>query len=859
LQILQKGKTLYYVNKQQSRFSTKNFILPRKGFIMQALRYLLLLLFLSTPEHIKTEYVFIRSLQNLKLSDLNLVGGKNASLGQMISALSSQGIRVPQGFAITVDGYNNYMNHNNLTEQITHLTSQITDINDLKTLKNVSEEIRSRIENGSIPTNLAQEIHAAYRDLSDYYNEDYCDVAVRSSATAEDLPNASFAGQQDTFLHVQGPDNVLTYYKKCIASLFTDRAIAYRKEQGFDQMEIALSVCVQKMIRSDIACSGVAFSLDTESGFPHVIVINASYGLGEAIVQGAVTPDEYIVHKPTLAQGFAPIIKKQLGLKNTKVIYSNDQQNNLIETVPVSQDDQMNYCLTNDEILELARMVMTIEQHYSQQYKKRNGNNWTPMDIEWAKDGIDGQLYIVQARPETVHTGIQENVLHLYNLNTNRATLADSILVKGISVGQQIASGTARIINSIEEIDHINSTDIIITDMTNPDWVPAMKQAAGIITNRGGRTCHAAIVSRELGIPAIVGTQYATEKIQSGQKVTLDCSGGTVGIVYNGLIPFDVTEISLDNIGTAPVPIMVNIADPDSAFKISFLPTAGIGLVRLEFIINNALKVHPMALIYPEVITDPLVTEKIDQMTCAYESKTEFFVEQLACAVGMMAAAFFPRPIIVRFSDFKSNEYYNLIGGSYFEPIEENPMIGFRGASRYYHPQYRDAFALECQAMKIVRERMGLTNVKMMIPFVRSLKEAESVITEMSNNGLKRGVNGLEVIMMCELPCNVMLIEEFSQYFDGFSIGSNDLTQTTMGIDRDSALISAIFDERDPAVKKMLTMAIQSANRIGTYIGICGQAPSDFPDFAEFLIETGINSLSLTPDTVIPFLMRYAQ
>jgi pyruvate, water dikinase len=826
---------------------------------MQALRYFLLLLFLSTPEHIKTEYVFIRSLQDVRLSDLNLVGGKNASLGQMISALSSQGIRVPQGFAITVDGYNTYMNHNNLTEQITNLTSQITDINDLKTLKTVSEEIRSRIENGSIPTALAQEINAAYRDLSDYYNEDYCDVAVRSSATAEDLPNASFAGQQDTFLHVQGPDNVLTYYKKCIASLFTDRAIAYRKEQGYDQMEIALSVCVQKMIRSDIACSGVAFSLDTESGFPHVVVINASYGLGEAIVQGAVTPDEYIVHKPTLAQGFAPIIKKQLGLKNTKVIYSDDQQNNLIETVPVSQNDQMNYCLTNDEILELARMVMTIEQHYSHQYKKRNGKNWTPMDIEWAKDGIDGQLYIVQARPETVHTGIQENVLHLYNLTTDRATLADNILVKGISVGQQIASGTARIINSIEEIDQINSTDIIITDMTNPDWVPAMKQAAGIITNRGGRTCHAAIVSRELGIPAIVGTQHATEKIQSGQNVTLDCSGGTVGIVYDGLIPFDVTKVSLDTIGTAPVPIMVNIADPDSAFKISFLPTAGIGLVRLEFIINNALKVHPMALIYPEIITDPSVTEKIDQMTCAYGSKTEFFVEQLACAVGMMAAAFFPRPIIVRFSDFKSNEYYNLIGGSYFEPIEENPMIGFRGASRYYHPQYRDAFALECQAMKIVRERMGLTNVKMMIPFVRSLKEAESVITEMSNNGLKRGVNGLEVIMMCELPCNVMLIEEFSQYFDGFSIGSNDLTQTTMGIDRDSALVSAIFDERDPAVKKMLTMAIQSANRIGTYIGICGQAPSDFPDFAEFLIETGINSLSLTPDTVIPFLMRYAQ
>lgn len=824
---------------------------------MQALRYFLLLLFLSTPSSTKTEYIYIRSLHNVRLSDLNLVGGKNASLGQMISALSSQGIRVPQGFAITVDGYAHYMNCNGLTNHIANLTNQITDVSDLKNLKKISEEIRVLIESGTIPTDLADEITAAYHELSVYYNEQYCDVAVRSSATAEDLPNASFAGQQDTFLHVQGPENVLTYYKKCIASLFTDRAIAYRKEQGFDQMEIALSVCVQKMIRSDIACSGVAFSLDTESGFPHVVVINASYGLGEAIVQGAVTPDEYIVHKTTLEQGFAPIIKKQLGLKNTKVIYS-DQQNNLIETISVSAEDQMRYCLTNDEILELGQMVMTIEKHYSHQYRKRNGS-WTPMDIEWAKDGIDGQLYIVQARPETVHTGIQENILRLYTLTADRALCTDNILVKGISVGQQIASGTARIINSIDEIEHINSTDIIVTDMTNPDWVPAMKQAAGIITNRGGRTCHAAIVSRELGIPAIVGTQTGTEKIISGQNITIDCSGGTVGVVYDGLIPFDVTEVSLDNIGTAPVPIMVNIADPDSAFKTSFLPTAGIGLVRLEFIITNALKVHPMALIYPEAITDPAITEKIKRLTCAYNSETEFFVEQLACAVGMMAAAFYPRPIIVRFSDFKSNEYYNLIGGSYFEPIEENPMIGFRGASRYYHPQYREAFALECAAMKIVRERMGLTNVKLMIPFVRSLNEAASVINEMNINGLERGVNGLEVIMMCELPCNVMLIEEFSQYFDGFSIGSNDLTQTTMGIDRDSALVSAIFDERDPAVKKMLTKAIKSANRIGSYIGICGQGPSDFPDLADFLIETGINSLSLTPDTVIPFLMRYAQ
>jgi pyruvate,water dikinase len=824
---------------------------------MKPLRYFLILLCIFISGYIHGEYRYIKFLTDVTLSDIALVGGKNASLGQMISALSSQGIRVPHGFAVTVDGYARYIEHNNFATSITELINQIVDTNDLKNLKKISTKIRNLIENGQIPTDLAKEIAQAYEDLSRQYNENYCDVAVRSSATAEDLPDASFAGQQDTYLHVQGIDNVLTYYKKCLASLFTDRAIAYRKEQGFDQLEVALSVGIQKMIRSDLSCSGVAFSLDTESGFPDVVVINGSYGLGEAIVQGIVTPDEYIVHKPTLQQGYAPIIKKQLGNKNIKITYSN-QQENLIETTAVSTQDQAHYCLTNNDILELTRMVMIIENHYTQQYKKRN-RTYTAMDIEWAKDGIDGKIYIVQARPETVHSNKHANTLLLYSLQEKRELLSDSVLVKGISVGQKIVHGTARIVNDLEDMDQINANDILITNMTNPDWVPAMKQAAGIVTNQGGRTCHAAIVSRELGIPAIVGTQHATENILSGRQITLDCSNGTTGIVYDGFIPFDVTELSLDNIATPPVPIMVNIADPESAFKTSFLPTSGIGLVRLEFIITNALKIHPMALLYPEIITDPNVTEKIETITAAYNSKTEFFVEQLACAVGMMAAAFYPRPIIVRFSDFKSNEYYDLIGGSYFEPIEENPMIGFRGASRYYHERYKDAFALECQAMKIVREKMGLTNVKLMIPFVRTLTEAQNVINEMSTNGLVRGENGLQVIMMCELPSNVMLIEEFSNYFDGFSIGSNDLTQTTLGIDRDSALISHIFDERDPAVKKMLTKAIQEANRIGTYIGICGQAPSDFPEFAEFLIETGINSVSLTPDTVIPFLMRYTK
>lgn len=824
---------------------------------MRLLMQSLIIISVLNISHIVADYHYITFLKDVTLDDIARVGGKNASLGQMISALSSEKISVPHGFAITVEGYFHYINHNNLIPQINKLINRVTDTNDLKNLKKVSAEIRDLIEQGEMPNDLENEIQFAYQELSQQYNEIECDVAIRSSATAEDLPDASFAGQQDTFLHVQGIENVCLYYKKCIASLFTDRAIAYRKEQGFDQLQIALSVGIQKMIRSDIACSGVAFSLDTETGFPDVVVINGSYGLGEAIVQGSVTPDEYIVHKPTLEQGFEPIIKKQLGRKSIKIVYSDNAKEHFIETVAVSPEDQAHYCLTNEDILELARMVMIIENHYTQQYKKRN-RTCIAMDIEWAKDGIDGNIYIVQARPETVHSHKQTNTLLIYSLTEKKELLSDYIITTGISVGQHITHGTARIINSVEDIESINPNDIIITDMTNPDWVPAMKQAAGIITNKGGRTCHAAIVSRELGIPAIVGTQDATEKIIPGQTITLDCSNGTVGIIYDGHIPFTATEFALDTIATPPVPIMVNIADPESAFKTSFLPTAGIGLVRLEFIITNALKIHPMALIYPETITDPYITEKIEQITAAYKNKTDFFVEQLACAVGMMAAAFYPRPIIVRFSDFKSNEYYDLIGGSYFEPIEENPMIGFRGASRYYHERYKDAFALECQAMKIVREKMGLTNVKLMIPFVRTLTEAGNVLDEMRVHGLERGINGLEVIMMCELPSNVMLIEEFSNYFDGFSIGSNDLTQTTLGIDRDSALISHIFDERDPAVKKMLTKAIRKANEIGTYIGICGQAPSDFPELAQYLIDSGINSVSLTPDTVIPFLMRYA-
>lgn len=805
-----------------------------------------------------TNYHYIKHLKDVTLSDIMSVGGKNASLGQMINGLNAQGIRVPHGFAVTFDGYNRYMKHNNLLENIHNLLAQITDTNDLKQLKSTSLIIKTLIENGTVPYDLKKEIYAAYEELSYYYGEKTCDVAVRSSATSEDLPDASFAGQQDTYLHVQGKEQLITYYKKCIASLFNERAIAYRKQQGFDDAHIALSVGVQKMVRSDLSCAGVAFSIDTETGFPDAIVINGSYGLGESIVQGSVTPDEFIVHKQTLSQGYKPIIKKQLGHKTTKIVYSHNPEE-LIHSIPVSHYDQNHFCLTDDDIVELARMVMSIEKHYAYLYMKKRISGLVPMDIEWAKDGIDGHIYIVQTRPETVHANNSYNTLMLYKLTQDHSTLKNSVILKGISVGQQITCGVARVINNIEDIHDISSHDIIVTDMTNPDWVPAMKKAAGIITNKGGRTCHAAIVSRELGIPAIVGTQNATDIISTGQEITLDCSTGTTGIVYAGNIPFTITEIPLDELPQPPVPVMVNIADPESAFKTSFLPTSGIGLVRLEFVINNTLKVHPMALLHPEKIDNQTTLKKIASITSAYNNNgPEFFIDQLACGVGMMAAAFYPRPIIVRFSDFKSNEYRNLIGGSYFEPIEENPMIGFRGASRYYHPHYQEAFALECEAIKKVRNVMGLTNVKVMIPFVRTLQEAESVINEMDKNGLVRGENGLEVIMMCELPCNVMLIKEFSNYFDGFSIGSNDLTQTTLGVDRDSELVSAIFDERDPAVKKMLTKAITKANRIGKYIGICGQAPSDFPDLAQFLIDIGINSLSFTPDTVIPFLMRYS-
>ncbi len=795
---------------------------------------------------------FIKKFEELRLEDLPLVGGKNASLGQMISQLAGKGVRVPFGFAVTAPAYWYYLEHNNLVDKLKRIMDQLKDPHDIPTLQKVGSEIRELIANGAMPDDLAQEIAAAYRELSNYYDQKNCDVAVRSSATAEDLPTASFAGQQETYLNISGVNELVEACKKCMASLFTDRAIVYRTENGFDHFKVALSVGVQKMIRSDLASSGVTFSLDTESGFKDVVMIESSFGLGEAIVKGLVTPDEFMVHKPTHAQGFKSIIKKHCGDKKVKIVYAQDHEDTT-QQVAVPEKDQKQFSLTDKEILELAHVTALIEKHYSELK-----DAWSPMDVEWAKDGHDKKLYIIQARPETVHAVKKEAVLIQYSLqNGEPESHAERLLLTGLSIGQQIVSGVARVIEGAEQIEQVQDGDIIVTHMTDPDWVPAMKRAAGIITERGGRTCHAAIVSRELGVPAIVGAQGATTTIKNGHDITLDCSRGTVGFIYEGRVPFVVRKTVLEHVPQAPVDVMVNIADPGSAFRISFLPTVGVGLARLEFIITNSIQVHPMALVHPERVEDKKVLEEIDALAAAYSDKETFFVERLAQGIGMIAAAFYPRQVIVRLSDFKSNEYRNLIGGIYFEPEEENPMLGFRGASRYYHEQYKEAFALECAAFNYARNEMGLTNIKVMIPFVRTVDEAGRVLGEMQRNGLVRGENGLEIIMMCEIPSNVLMIDELSKLFDGFSIGSNDLTQLVLGVDRDSELLAPLFDERDPAVKKMMAMAIEGARRNKRYIGICGQAPSDYPEVAQFLIEKGIDSLSLNSDSILPFLMQY--
>lgn len=793
---------------------------------------------------------YIKPLSTLTIDDVPLVGGKNASLGQMMQHLADKDLRIPNGFAVTAQAYRYFLEHNNLVIALKAEMNRLSDPSDISALKAVGAVVRSTIENGRMPDDLAQEIIKAYQQLSEQYGQNNCDVAVRSSATAEDLPTASFAGQQETFLNVRGTQQLLEACKRSMASLFTDRAIVYRIEHGFDHFEVALSVGVQKMVRSDKACAGVMFTLDTESGFKDTVMIDASYGLGEAVVKGTIIPDEFRVFKPLLAQNVRPIITKKLGVKDSKLIYTEGHSGS-VQKVEVSLQEQGAFCLSEDEILELSRSAVVIEQHYTKQAGK-----WMPMDIEWAKDGEDGKLYIVQARPETVHAGEQTALAFKQYTLTEKNVPA---LLQGISIGQKIATGRARCATSYNDLGDFQEGDILVTTMTDPDWVPIMRQASAIVTERGGRTSHAAIVSRELGTPAIVGATGAMDSISTGNHITVDCSQGSTGYVYDGQRAFAVQEINLQNVPQLPVELMLNIGDPDSAFKLAKIPNAGVGLARIEFIIANYLHIHPMAAVQPEAVTDTQVRAQIEACATGYESVEQFVIHVLAQGMATIAAAFYPNPVIVRFSDFKSNEYRSLLGGQFFEPEEENPMLGLRGASRYYSQLYHDAFVLECQAAKYAREIIGLENIKLMVPFVRTLKEAECVQEIMKRAGLERATKGLEVIMMCEVPSNVIMLEQFAAYYDGFSIGSNDLTQTTLAVDRDSQLLADLFNEQDPAVQEMMKLAIRKARACDSSIGICGQGPSDYPELALFLIEQGVSSISLNPDVVLPFLFKFAK
>jgi pyruvate, water dikinase len=772
------------------------------------------------------------------IADIALVGGKNASLGEMIQQLTPKGVQVPTGFATTAEAYRYFIKSAGLEQKLRSIFADL-DVENGDNLRQRGNQARLLMLQTPFPPELVAAIARAYQELCQKYGAD-TDVAVRSSATAEDLPDASFAGQQETYLNVHGLPGLLEACAKCFASLFTNRAISYRHNNGFDHFNVALSVGVQKMVRSDLAASGVMFSIDTESGFKDAALITAAYGLGENVVQGAVNPDEYLVFKPTLQQGYRPIIKKQLGSKEIKMVYDLSGSK-LTRNIPVSQFDREMFALTEDEILQLAQWTCLIESHYSQVR-----GVYTPMDIEWAKDGITQELFIVQARPETARSQRSSNVLRTYRL------LAEGTeLITGRSVGEKIGQGKARVILDLREIDLFQEGEILVTNRTDPDWQPIMKKASAIVTNTGGRVCHAAIVAREMGIPAIVGCGNATKVIRSGQDITVSCASGETGRVYQGLIPYQVEEISLDNLPHTRTKIMMNVGNPEGVFALSTLPNDGVGLARMEFIIANQIKVHPMALIHFDELVDKVVANQIATLTTQYADKTQFFIDNLAAGIGTIAAAFYPKPVIIRLSDFKSNEYANLLGGKQFEPIEENPMLGWRGASRYYDDRYRAGFALECQAMTKVRDIMGLTNAILMVPFCRTPQEGRRVIAEMAANGLVQGENGLQVYVMCELPSNVILADQFSEIFDGFSIGSNDLTQLTLGIDRDSELVSHLFDERNDAVKQMISKAIQTVHKHGRKIGICGQAPSDYPEFANFLVTEGIDSISLNPDSVL--------
>jgi pyruvate,water dikinase len=785
-----------------------------------------------------TSPALIRWFQEIGIADVPTVGGKNASLGEMYRELVPKGLKVPNGFAVTADAYRHFLQSAGLDEKIRAILADL-DTRNIDNLRQRGRQVRQGIVAASLPADLQQAIVDAYDRLCAESHE-LLDVAVRSSATAEDLPDASFAGQQETYLNVQGHVALLDSCKRCFASLFTDRAISYRADKGFDHFKVRLSIGVQRMVRSDLAAAGVMFSIDTETGFRDAVLINASYGLGENVVQGSVTPDEYYVFKPTLKLGFRPILQKVAGSKEFKLIYDVGGGKG-VKNVPVPPDDRVRFAISDDDILTLARWACQIEDHYT----TKRGQP-TPMDMEWAKDGRTGELFIVQARPETVQSQKPRGILETYSLKEK-----GRVVVTGRGVGAKIGQGSVHVIKSAQYLQQFKEGEVLVTDKTDPDWEPIMKKAAAIVTNRGGRTCHAAIVSRELGIPAIVGTEKGTEVLRDGQAVTVSCAEGDIGFVYDGRLEFDVQRIDLTNLERPTTRIMMNVGNPEDAFALSFIPNDGVGLAREEFIITTYIKIHPLALLDYDHLDDPAVKAEIDRLTAAYSDKPLFFVDKLAEGVAMIAAAFYPKDVIVRMSDFKTNEYANLIGGRKYEPNEENPMIGFRGASRYYDECYRAGFALECRAMKKVRDEMGLTNVKLMIPFCRTVEEGKLVQVEMEKHHLRRGERGLEIYVMCEIPSNVICADDFAEIFDGFSIGSNDLTQLTLGVDRDSQIVAHIFNERNPAVKTMIASVIKAAKAKGRKIGICGQAPSDYPEFAQFLVEQGIDSISLNPDAVM--------
>jgi len=787
---------------------------------------------------------YVKFFEEIGLNDVPSVGGKNASLGEMCRELAPEGVPVPNGFAITAEAYRTVLDRAGAWEKL-HAALDGLHPDDVADLARRAKKAREIVYASPLPPDLKSQILDAYHRLQDQYGPELT-VAVRSSATAEDLPTASFAGQHVTYLNIAGDELLLDAVRRCFASLFMDRAIHYRIDNGFDHFKVYLSVGVMKMVRSDLAAAGVAFTLDTESGFRDVVFVTGSYGIGENVVQGAVDPDEFYVHKPTFESGYRAVLRRTLGSKKVKMVY---RHGSLVETtrnVPTAAADRRRFCISDEEVLTLAGYCLQVEKHYS-----ARAGHAVPMDVEWAKDGLDGRIYLVQARPETVASQRSADVVEEYALSgTGR------VLTTGRAVGGKIAAGPAEIVNSVAELAKFRKGSVLVTDTTTPDWEPVMKTAAAIVTNRGGRTCHAAIVARELGIPAVVGCGNATEVLAKGTELTVSCAQGDVGTVYEGRLPFDVRKADVGSLPRPVTKIMVNVGDPDAAFRIAQLPNDGVGLARMEFIISNTIKAHPMALLHPERVKDARERAKIDELARSYARPADFFVERLAEGVGTIAAGFYPRPVVVRMSDFKTNEYASLIGGSYFEPQEANPMIGFRGASRYAHPAYAEGFALECEAMRRAREVMGMTNIILMIPFCRRVEEGERVVARMAELGLRRGENGLEIYVMCEIPNNVERIDAFSQIFDGFSIGSNDLTQLVLGVDRDSEIVAFDYDERDEGVMGMIRKAVEGAKRNHRHSGICGQAPSDFPEVAEFLVRLGIDSISLNPDSVLRTTLR---